>query len=61
MKKNETTTAKFNFMNGLILTNDDETLKQVIYSLIEELDEEGFDEEEINEFILLKVKRYLGI
>lgn len=55
------TALKFNFMNGLILTNDDETLKQVIYSLIEELDKEGFDEEEINEFISIKVKRYLGI
>jgi hypothetical protein len=48
-------------MNGLILTNDNEVLKTVIGDLIEKLDEEGFNEEEINEFISIKVKRYLGI
>lgn len=54
------TKLKFNFMDGLILTNDDETLEQVIHSLTEELGKEGFSYEEINEFILIKVKQYLN-
>ena len=55
------TNLKFRFMDGLILTKDDETLEMVIHNLMEELDKEGFSNNEINEFILLKVKQYLGM
>jgi hypothetical protein len=56
------TQLKFNFMDGLYsITDDKGILKTVIGDLIEKLDEEGFNEEEINEFISIKVKRYLGI
>jgi hypothetical protein len=49
-------------MDGLYsITDDKGILKTVIGDLIEKLDEEGFNEEEINEFISIKVKRYLGI
>jgi len=56
------TALKFNSMDGLYSIADDKgILKTVIGDLIEKLDEEGFNEEEINEFISIKVKRYLGI
>jgi hypothetical protein len=55
------TNLKFKFMEGLILTKDDETLEMVTHSLMQELDKEGFSNNEINEFILLKVKQYLDM
>ena len=55
------TNLKFKFMEGLIFTKDDETLEMTIHSLMEELDKEGFSNNEINEFILLKVKQYLDM
>ena len=53
------TKLKFEFMDGLIISNDEKVLEKVIHSLIEELDKEGFSYEEINQFILIKVKQYL--
>jgi len=54
------TQLKFNFMDGLIIINDEEMLETAIQNLVKELDKEGFNEEEINEFISIKVKRYLN-
>ena len=48
------------FMEGLILTQDDETLERVIYSICIELDKEGFDKDDISKFVLVKVKEYLA-
>jgi hypothetical protein len=53
------TKLKFEFMDGLIIANDEKTLEKVIHRLTEELDKEGFSYEEINQFILIKVKQYL--
>ena len=50
---------KFDFMDGLILTQDDETLERVIHSICIELDKEGFDKDDIDKFVLVKVKEYL--
>jgi hypothetical protein len=51
---------KFDFMDGLILTPDDETLERVIHSICIELDKEKFDKYGINKFVLIKVKEYLA-
>ena len=48
------------FMEGLILTQDDETLEMVIHSICIELDKEGFDKYDIDKFVLVKVKEYLA-
>jgi len=47
-------------MEKLILTQDDETLERVIHSICIELDKEGFDKDDINKFVLVKVKEYLA-
>ena len=52
---------KFDFMDGLILTQDDETLERVIHSICIELDKEGFDKDDIDKFVLVKVKEYLAL
>jgi hypothetical protein len=52
---------KFDFMDGLILTQDDETLERVIHSICIELDKEKFDKYDINKFVLIKVKEYLAL
>jgi hypothetical protein len=54
------TQLKFNFMDGLIIINDEEMLETAIQNLVKELDKEGFCYDEINKFILMKVKRYLN-
>ena len=54
------TQLKFNFMDGLIIINDEEMLETAIQNLVKELDKEGFSYKEINEFMLMKVKRYLN-
>lgn len=54
------TQLKFNFMDGLIIINDEEMLETAIQNLVKELDKEGFCYDEINEFISIKVKRYLN-
>jgi hypothetical protein len=51
---------KFDFMDGLILTQDDETLERVIHSICIELDKEEFDKNDIDKFVLVKVKEYLA-
>ena len=51
---------KFNYIDGLMWTRDDETLEMVIHSIYETLYKEGFDKEDINEFVLVKVKEYLA-
>jgi hypothetical protein len=51
---------KFDFMDGLILTQDDETLERVIHSIYIELDKEGFNKYDIDKFVLVKVKEYLA-
>ena len=48
------------FMDGLILTQDDKTLETVINSICKELSEEGFDKDDIDNFVLVKVKEYLN-
>ena len=48
------------FMEGLMLTQDDKTLETVINSICKELSEEGFDKDDISKFILVKVKEYLA-
>ena len=48
------------FMEGLILTTDDETLETVINSICKELGKEGFDKNDIDKFVLVKVKEYLA-
>jgi hypothetical protein len=47
-------------MEKLILTQDDETLERVIHSICIELDKEGFDKDDIDKFVLVKVKEYLA-
>jgi hypothetical protein len=47
-------------MDGLIIINDEEMLETAIQNLVKELDKEGFCYDEINKFILMKVKRYLN-
>jgi hypothetical protein len=51
---------KFDFMDGLILTQDHETLETVINSICKELSKEGFDKDDIDKFVLVKVKEYLA-
>jgi hypothetical protein len=48
-------------MEKLILTQDDETLERVIHSICIELDKEGFDKDDIDKFVLIKVKEYLAL
>ena len=48
-------------MDGLILTQDDKTLETVINSICKELSEEGFDKDDIDKFVLVKVKEYLAL
>ena len=48
------------FMDDLILNQDHETLETVINSICEELSKEGFDKDDINKFVLVKVKEYLA-
>ncbi len=50
------TQLKFNFMDGLIIINDEEMLETAIQNLVKELDKEGFCYDEINKFMLMKVK-----
>lgn len=47
-------------MDGLILTQDDKTLETVINSICKELSEEGFDKDDIDKFVLVKVREYLA-
>ena len=51
---------KFEFMDGLILTQDDKILKKIIHSIYNELDKEGFDQKDIIEFIFVKVQEHLA-
>jgi hypothetical protein len=60
IKKKDMNKLKFDFMDGLILTQDDETLERVIHSICIELDKEGFDKDDIDKFVLVKVKEYLA-
>ena len=48
------------FMEGLMLTQDDKTLETVINSICKELSEEGFDKDDISKFVLVKVREYLA-
>jgi hypothetical protein len=47
-------------MEGLILTQDDKALETVVQSLYYELFKEGFEDKDIVDFILIKVKEYLA-
>jgi len=51
---------KFDFMDDLILNQDHEILETVINSICEELSKEGFDKDDIDKFVLVKVKEYLA-
>jgi methyl coenzyme M reductase gamma subunit len=59
-EKKDMKNLKFNYIDGLMWTRDDETLEMVIHSIYETLNKEGFDKEDINEFVLIKVKEYLA-
>jgi len=48
------------FMDDLILNQDHETLETVINSICKELSKEGFDKDDIDKFVLVKVKEYLA-
>ena len=48
------------FMDDLILNQDHEILETVINSICEELSKEGFDKDDIDKFVLVKVKEYLA-
>ena len=52
---------KFDFMDDLILNQDHETLETVINSICKELSKEGFDKDDIDKFVLVKVKEYLAL
>jgi molybdopterin-guanine dinucleotide biosynthesis protein len=60
IKKKDMNKLKFDFMDGLILTPDDETLERVIHSICIDLVVEGFDKNDIDKFVLVKVKEYLA-
>jgi hypothetical protein len=47
-------------MDDLMLNQDHETLETVINSICKELSEEGFDKDDIDKFVLVKVKEYLA-
>ena len=51
---------KLNLMDSLIRIKDDETLEMVIHSMYESLSIEGFEDNDIIDFILIKVKEYLA-
>ena len=47
-------------MDDLMLNQDHEILETVINSICKELSEEGFDKDDIDKFVLVKVKEYLA-
>ena len=49
------------FMDDLILNQDHEILETVINSICKELSKEGFDKDDIDKFVLVKVKEYLAL
>ena len=49
------------FMDDLILNQDHEILETVINSICKELVKEGFDKDDIDKFVLVKVKEYLAL
>ena len=49
------------FMDDLMLNQDHEILETVINSICKELSEEGFDKDDIDKFVLVKVKEYLAL
>ena len=51
---------KLNLMDSLIRIKDDETLEMVTHSMYESLSIEGFEDNDIIDFILIKVKEYLA-
>ena len=48
-------------MDDLMLNQDHEILETVINSIYKELSEEGFDKDDIDKFVLVKVKEYLAL
>ena len=48
-------------MDDLMLNQDHEILETVINSIFIELDKEGFDKDDIDKFVLVKVKEYLAL
>ena len=48
------------FMDDLMLNRDHEILETVINSICKELGNEGFDKDDIDKFVLVKVKEYLN-
>lgn len=50
---------KFDYMNGLTHIKNMETIEEKVKSIGKDLIEEGFDEEDVCEFILIKVKQCL--
>ena len=49
------------FMDDLMLNRDHEILETVINSIYKELSEEGFDKDDIDKFVLVKVREYLAL
>ena len=48
-------------MDDLMLNRDHEILETVINSICKELGNEGFDKDDIDKFVLVKVKEYLAL
>lgn len=47
-------------MDDLMLNQDHEILETVINSICKELGNEGFDKDDIDKFVLVKVREYLA-
>jgi hypothetical protein len=52
---------KKDFMEGLIKIEDDSNLQYLVFSVCEDLESEGFDREDIEKLIHIKVTEYLAL
>ena len=52
---------KKDFMEGLIKIEDDSNLQYLVFSVCEDLEKEGFDREDIETLIHIKVTEYLAL
>jgi len=52
---------KKDFMEGLIKIEDDSNLQYLVFSVCEDLENEGFDREDIEKLIHIKVTEYLAL
>ena len=61
IKKKKDMNIRKQFMDDLMLNRDHEILETVINSICKELGNEGFDKDDIDKFVLVKVKEYLAL